>query len=180
MTWGQAKISLKGHKNHYKDNKVGFIKIKTPLNFKKMYKQIIDEKKYLQTLNRGYTYIFMCIGACMYVCILRKQIHMHIHPGYIKNFHNSIVKGICNTVFLRFEDKGVWFQMVEQKDVHSSPPVRAPELQLLTGRLWNPPKKRLPTPKDKGEATVRRQERHSHDKIKSHTCWVGNPQTGEQ
>lgn len=105
MTWGQAKISLKGHKNHYKNNKVGFIKIKTLLSFKKMYKQIIDEK-YLQTFNRGYTYIFVyrCMGVyvCMYVYILRKQIHMHIHPGYIKNFHNSIVKRICNTIFLRF------------------------------------------------------------------------------
>ena len=38
---------------------------------------------------------------------------MHIHPGYIKNFHNSIIKRICNTIFLRFEDKGVWFKMVE-------------------------------------------------------------------
>ena len=33
--------------------------------------------------------------------------------------------------------------------------------------------------KDKGEATVRQQDGHNHGKIQSHTCQVGNPQTGE-
>ena len=51
--------------------------------------------------------------------------------------------------------------------------------QLLTGGHWNPPK--LDTPRWKtGKATMRWQEGHNHDKIKSHTCWVGTPQTGKQ
>ena len=40
-------------------------------------------------------------------------------------------------------------------------------------------KKRYPMSKDKGEAAARRQEGRNHDKIKSHTCWVGDPQTGD-
>ena len=34
--------------------------------------------------------------------------------------------------------------------------------------------------KDKGETTERLYEGHNHDKIKSHTHHVGDPQTGEQ
>ena len=50
--------------------------------------------------------------------------------------------------------------MVEYKDVHSLPLARALESQLnveqsSTGRHWNSPK-RYRTPKDKGEATMRR------------------------
>ena len=40
-------------------------------------------------------------------------------------------------------------------------------------------KKRDPTSKDRGEATVRWQEGHNHNTIKSHNCWVGDSQTGE-
>ena len=44
--------------------------------------------------------------------------------------------------------------MAEQKDVHSSSPVRTPKLQLaaeqlLTGECWIPPKKDTPHPKAK-------------------------------
>ena len=39
--------------------------------------------------------------------------------------------------------------------------------------------KRYPTSKDKGEAAMRQQEGRNHNKIKSHNCWVGDPQTGE-
>ena len=70
-----------------------------------------------------------------------------------------------------------------QKDVLSLPLARAPGSQLTagqssTGRHWNSPK-RYPTSKDKGEATVRREEGCNHSKIKSHSCWVGDSQTGE-
>ena len=34
--------------------------------------------------------------------------------------------------------------------------------------------------KDKEEATIRQQEGHNDNNIQSHTCWVGEPQTGEQ
>ena len=47
-------------------------------------------------------------------------------------------------------------------------------------RMLEPTKKRQPTSKDKEEATARQQEGHNHDKIKSHTHWVGDPQTREQ
>ena len=75
--------------------------------------------------------------------------------------------------------------MVELKDMHSSPPARAPKLQLAieqpsTGKHWNPPKKRYPTSKDKGEATKKQQEGHNHNTMKSHTRQVGGPKTGEQ
>ena len=66
----------------------------------------------------------------------------------------------------------------------SLPLERAPESQLTaeqlsTGRHWNSTKK-YPTSKDKGEATMRWQEGRIHSKIKSHNCWVGDSQTGEQ
>ena len=61
------------------------------------------------------------------------------------------------------------------------PLARALESQLtteksLTGRHWNSPKK-IPH--------IQRQWRShkegcNHNKIKSHNCWVGDPQTGEQ
>ena len=74
--------------------------------------------------------------------------------------------------------------MAEYKDMHSSPPARAPKLQLtaeqlLTGGCWNIPKKRYPTSKDK-EDTARQWEGHNHDEIKFHTHWVGDPQAKEQ
>ena len=47
-----------------------------------------------------------------------------------------------------------------------------------TTKRWNLPK-RYPTCKDKEEATMRWYEGHNCDKIKSHTRWVGNPQTGK-
>ena len=34
--------------------------------------------------------------------------------------------------------------------------------------------------KDKEEAAEKRWEGHNHDKIKSYTHWLGDPQTGEQ
>ena len=76
--------------------------------------------------------------------------------------------------------------------MHSPPPVRAPKLQLAveqsltTIRCWIPPKqntqtkKKYLTFKGKEEATVRQYKGLNHDKIKSHTHWVGDPQTGEQ
>ena len=48
--------------------------------------------------------------------------------------------------------------MVEQKDVHSSSPPRAPKSQLvieLDRRVLEPTKKRYPMSKDKEEASVR-------------------------
>ena len=61
-----------------------------------------------------------------------------------------------------------------------SPLVRARKLQLavdqpLTGGLRNPPKKD-PMTKDKREVTVKQYEGHNHNKIKSHTSQVGDPQ----
>ena len=51
-------------------------------------------------------------------------------------------------------------------------------------RMLESTKKQYPTSKDKQEATMRWWEEHNHDKIKSHTHWVGDPvgdpQTGEQ
>ena len=45
------------------------------------------------------------------------------------------------------QDRGFWFKMTENKDVHLSPTARAQKLQLafeqpLTGGCWNPPKKK--------------------------------------
>ena len=40
--------------------------------------------------------------------------------------------------------------------------------------------KKYLTSKGKEEATVRQYKGLNHDKIKSHTHWVGDPQTGEQ
>jgi ABC-type glutathione transport system ATPase component len=44
---------------------------------------------------------------------------------------------------------------------------------------WNPHKKRHPMSQDKEEASMRQWDRCNHSKIKSHTCQVGDPQTGE-
>jgi len=41
-------------------------------------------------------------------------------------------------------------------------------------------KKRYPTFKDKEEAEMRWEEGCNHDKIKSHTCHMDDPQTGKQ
>ena len=43
-----------------------------------------------------------------------------------------------------------------------------------------PTKKMYPMSKDKDEAVTRPQEGCNHDKVKSYTCWMGDPQTGEQ
>ena len=60
------------------------------------------------------------------------------------------------------------------------PPARAPKSQLAvekpsTGGHWDLPK-RHPTSQDKEEAAERQQEGHNHDKIKSHSRKVGDPQ----
>ena len=60
-------------------------------------------------------------------------------------------------------------------------PVTAPKLKLAveqpsTGECWNPPKKKkYPTSNNKEEPAVRWQEGRNHDKIKFHTCRVGDP-----
>jgi len=68
--------------------------------------------------------------------------------------------------------------------VCSNSPARIPKLQLaveqpLRGGSWNH-QERYPTAKDKGEAATGWEEGLNHNKIKSHTRQVGNPQTGEQ
>ena len=73
---------------------------------------------------------------------------------------------------------GFQLKMVEQKDVCSSPPVRAPKLQIAvkqpsTGGRWNPPNKDAPRP---GTRSCRETaEGHSHNKSKSHIHQVGDP-----
>ena len=64
--------------------------------------------------------------------------------------------------------------------MHSSSPARAPKSQLAveqpsTGGHWDLPK-RHPTSRDKEEAAERQQEGDNHDKIKSHSQKVGDPQ----
>ena len=67
--------------------------------------------------------------------------------------------------------------MVEWKDMCSSPPARAPKLQLdveqpLTGGCWNPPKKDTPHPKTK---KLQEDGRRGTIRIKSNpisTVWV--------
>ena len=54
---------------------------------------------------------------------------------------------------------GFWFKTAEWKDVHSSPFVRTPKLQLAVeqpsaGGCWTPPE-RYPMSKDKEEAAAR-------------------------
>ena len=49
------------------------------------------------------------------------------------------------------QDRGFWFKMTENKDVHLSPTARAQKLQLafeqpLTGGCWNPPTKKKKIP----------------------------------
>ena len=72
--------------------------------------------------------------------------------------------------------------------MNSSPPAKAPKLQLAieqpsTGGFSEdtrePTKKRYLMSKDKGEASTRQLEGCDHDKIKSHTHPVDDPQTGE-
>ena len=68
--------------------------------------------------------------------------------------------------------------MVEWKDMCSSPPARAPKLQLdveqpLTGGCWNPPKKDTPHPKTKKK--LQEDGRRGTIRIKSNpisTAWV--------
>ena len=70
-----------------------------------------------------------------------------------------------------------------EKYVCSSPPAKAPKLRLTveqpsTGGHWNSPKKDAPHPKTKKPQQDSRSG--TINKIKSHTHWVGDPQTGEQ
>ena len=51
---------------------------------------------------------------------------------------------------------------------------------IINSRVLEPTKKKHPTSTDNGEATVRWKERRNDAKIKSHTCQVGDPQTGEK
>ena len=68
--------------------------------------------------------------------------------------------------------------------MHSSPPARAPKLQLaveqpLTGGCWNPPKKDIHVQIQR--RILSKMVEGAHDnQIKPHTCQVGDPQTGEQ
>ena len=59
--------------------------------------------------------------------------------------------------------------------MHSFPPVRTLKSQQVAEqplpRGAGPTKKRYSTSKDKEEATVRQQEGHNHEKIKSQTHW---------
>ena len=74
--------------------------------------------------------------------------------------------------------------MAEQKDMCSSPPGRASKSKLAveqpsTEGHWNLPKKDTPCPKTKKKWQEMVGGAH-HDKIKSYTHLVGNPQSGEQ
>ena len=68
----------------------------------------------------------------------------------------------------------------------SFPSMRAPKLQLAVeqpsrGGCWNSPKKDTPLPKTKKKPQQdSRRGGLNRDKIKSHTCQVGDPETGEQ
>ena len=80
---------------------------------------------------------------------------------------------------------GFWFKMMEQKDVGSSSPARAPKIATncwttIDRSMLEPTEERYPTPKDKEETAAITQEGCNHDKIKSYTCWVSNPQTEKQ
>ena len=85
-------------------------------------------------------------------------------PTHLSNFlHGRTFK---------FYPLGFWFKMAEQKDIQSSP-VKAPKSQLTvqqlsTGECWNLPQKDTPHPKTKKAASMKWQEVHNHDKIKSH------------
>ena len=68
--------------------------------------------------------------------------------------------------------------------MHSLPLARALESQLtaeqsLTGRRWNSPKK-IPYIQRQRRSHNEMVEGRNHNKIKSHNCWVGDSQTGEQ
>ena len=66
--------------------------------------------------------------------------------------------------------------------MRSSPPARAPKSQLAVEQpsTLELTKKVDPMFKDKEETAARWLEGHNHNKIKSHTHQVGDPQTGEQ
>ena len=73
--------------------------------------------------------------------------------------------------------------MAEQKDVRSPPLMKTPKSQLMVEQpliknCWNL-QKRYATFKEK-EATMTWQKGYNCDKIKSHTCIMGDPQTGKQ
>ena len=66
--------------------------------------------------------------------------------------------------------------------MHLSPPAKAPKSQLAveqpyTGECWNPAKKDITRPKTNRKPQP---DDGNHDKIKSYTRWVDDPQTGEQ
>ena len=61
-------------------------------------------------------------------------------------------------LILRLRKDSWFFKVTSLSDVHSSPPARAPKLQLaveqpLKGGSWNH-QERYPTAKDKGEAAT--------------------------
>ena len=67
--------------------------------------------------------------------------------------------------------------------MHSLPLVRALESQLTaeqssTGRHWKSPKK-IPHIQRQRRSHSEKEGRN-HNKTKSHNCWVGDSQTGEQ
>ena len=66
--------------------------------------------------------------------------------------------------------------------MHSSPPARAPKLQLAVEQpsTLELTKKVYLKFKDKEETAARWLEGHNHNKVKSHTHQVCDPQTGEQ
>ena len=53
-------------------------------------------------------------------------------------------------------------------------------LNTIHRKTLEPTKNRYPTSKDKEKATVKQQEGHDHNTIKSYAHRVGRPQTGEQ
>ena len=72
--------------------------------------------------------------------------------------------------------------MIEQKDLSLPHPMKTPESQLtakqpLTEKTHTY-QNRYSTTEDKEAATMGQQEGHFHNRIKSHTCKIGNPQTG--
>ena len=73
--------------------------------------------------------------------------------------------------------------MAEQKDLSSSTLMKTPKSQLTaeqsSTKKTGAYQKRYSTSEDKEEATMRQQEWHFCDIIKSHTHWVGDPQTGK-
>ena len=83
----------------------------------------------------------------------------------------------------KLKKKKSGFKMMEQKAVCSSPPAKAPKAHPAIAQRsqenTGTHQKIYPTSKYKEEAAARWQEGHNHEKIKSHTLQVHDPQTGE-